>query len=114
MKSKYETFDRVRLLVKPLAERANDLEISRWLALEDPAPQYSHPQLSELAGRIVAAPEPDKKELHMVVFAGHRADEPGRSTARFPASCEAKARDLLFKENHWIADYRRLRIVAHK
>ena len=27
---------------------------------------------------------------------------------------EAKARDLLFKEDHWIADYRRLRIVAHK
>lgn len=44
---------------------------------------------------LVAAPEPDIKELHMVVFAGHRADEPGRSTARFPASCEAKARDLI-------------------
>jgi trans-aconitate methyltransferase len=27
---------------------------------------------------------------------------------------EAKARDLLFKEDHWIADYRRLRIIARK
>jgi hypothetical protein len=27
---------------------------------------------------------------------------------------EAKARDLLFKEDHWVADYRRLRVVAHK
>ncbi len=27
---------------------------------------------------------------------------------------EAKAHDLLFKEDHWIADYRRLRIVARK
>jgi len=27
---------------------------------------------------------------------------------------EAKARDLLFKEDHWIADYRRLRVVARK
>src|SRR5260370_28120781 len=27
---------------------------------------------------------------------------------------EAKARDLLFKEDHWIADYRRLRVVAYK
>jgi hypothetical protein len=27
---------------------------------------------------------------------------------------EAKARELLFKGNHWIADYRRLRVVAHK
>jgi hypothetical protein len=44
---------------------------------------------------LVAAPEPDKKELHMV--AGHRADEPGRSTPRFPASCEAKARDLILE-----------------
>jgi hypothetical protein len=44
---------------------------------------------------LVAAPEPDKKELHMVVFAGHRVDEPGRSIPRFPAGCEAKARDLI-------------------
>jgi trans-aconitate methyltransferase len=27
---------------------------------------------------------------------------------------EAKARDLLFKGDHWIADYKRLRVVAHK
>jgi trans-aconitate methyltransferase len=27
---------------------------------------------------------------------------------------EAKARDLLFEEGHWTADYRRLRIVAYK
>jgi trans-aconitate methyltransferase len=27
---------------------------------------------------------------------------------------EAQAHDLLFKEGHWIADYRRLRVVAHK
>ncbi len=57
---------------------------------------------AELANEIIlamdslmAAPEPDKTELHLIVFAGHRADEPGRSTARFPASSEAKARDLI-------------------
>jgi hypothetical protein len=27
---------------------------------------------------------------------------------------EVKARDVLFKENHWVADYRRLRVVAFK
>jgi hypothetical protein len=55
MKSKYECFDRSRLAVKPLAERSNDLEIGRWLALDDPAPDFSHPQLAELARRIAAA-----------------------------------------------------------
>ncbi len=55
MKSKYECFDRSRLTVKPLAERSNDLEIGRWLALDDPTPGFSHPQLPELAHRIAAA-----------------------------------------------------------
>ncbi len=55
MKSKYERFDRSRLAVKPLAERVNDLEISRWLALDDPAPDFSHPNLADLAARIVSA-----------------------------------------------------------
>jgi hypothetical protein len=55
MKSKYECFDRSRLAVKPLAERSNDLEIGRWLALDDAGPDFSHPQLPELAQRIAAA-----------------------------------------------------------
>jgi len=55
VKSKYELFDRTRLIVKPLAERRNDLRIERWLALEDPTPEYIHPQLNDLALRIVAA-----------------------------------------------------------
>jgi hypothetical protein len=55
MTSKYQCFDRGRLIVKPLADRANDLEIGRWLALDDPAPEYSHPQLPDLARRISAA-----------------------------------------------------------
>ena len=55
MRSKYASFDRSQLILKPLAERANDLEIGRWLALDDEAPDYSHPQLPELASRITAA-----------------------------------------------------------
>src|SRR5260370_11552735 len=55
MTSKYACFDRSRLIVKPLAERSNDLEIGRWLALDDAAPEYSHPQLPDLARRITAA-----------------------------------------------------------
>ena len=36
--SRYEIFDRSRLLVKPLAERKNDLQLERWLALTAPTP----------------------------------------------------------------------------
>jgi len=55
VKSKYELFDRSRLAVRPLAERAHDLEIGNWLGLEDATPEYTHPHLGELAGRIAAA-----------------------------------------------------------
>src|SRR5262249_31448109 len=55
VRSRYELFDRSRLVVKPLAERSHDLPIDRWLALDDPAPEYSHPQLSDVARRMVAA-----------------------------------------------------------
>jgi hypothetical protein len=55
MSSKYAAFDRSRLLVKPLAERVHDLNLDRWLALDDPAPPYSHPQLGEVAHRLIEA-----------------------------------------------------------
>jgi hypothetical protein len=55
MKSKYETFDRSRLLIKPLAERAHDMHLEDVLGLEDPTPAFAHPQLAELAQRIVGA-----------------------------------------------------------
>ena len=51
----YPTFDRSRLLVKPLAERQHDLHLDRWLALADPAPPFSHPGLAVVAGRLQAA-----------------------------------------------------------
>jgi hypothetical protein len=55
MGSKYEIFDRSRLLIKPLAEREHDLQLDRWIALDDPAPEFSHPQLADLARRLTAA-----------------------------------------------------------
>ena len=55
MKSKYEIFDRSRLSIKPLAERVHDMHLADVLRLEDPAPAFAHPQLPELAQRIVAA-----------------------------------------------------------
>lgn len=51
MPSKYPQFDRSRLQILPLAERVNDLDLSRWLPLEGGAPAYEHPDLQEVAGR---------------------------------------------------------------
>ena len=55
VRSHYETFDRSRLEIKPLAERANDLELDRWLALGDPTPPFAHAEPPAVAGRLQAA-----------------------------------------------------------
>ncbi len=55
MKSKYETFDRSRLRLRPLSERVNDLSLERWLALEDTAPPFDDPNLPEVARRLRSA-----------------------------------------------------------
>ncbi len=57
MPSKYPQFDRSRLIVKPLAERVNDLSLSRWLALEDATPPFESADLPLLATRLLAARE---------------------------------------------------------
>ena len=57
MGSKYEVFDRSRLLVKPLAERAHDLRVDHWLSLDDAPPPFSDPHLSGVARAIVDANE---------------------------------------------------------
>jgi hypothetical protein len=53
--TKYAVFDRSRLAIKPLADRTHDLHLDRWLALDDPAPAFAHPQLDEVARRLVDA-----------------------------------------------------------
>jgi len=53
--SRYPIFDRSRLLIKPLAERAHDLHLDRWLALEDPTPEFSHPDLPVVAERLASS-----------------------------------------------------------
>jgi hypothetical protein len=61
--SKYETFDRARLAIKPLGERKNDLEISHWLQLGDKTPAFEHVDLSEVASRLRAAKDSDAARL---------------------------------------------------
>jgi hypothetical protein len=55
MASKYPLFDRSRLRLRPLAERVHDLHLDHWLALEDAPLEYAHPQLQDVAARILAA-----------------------------------------------------------
>jgi hypothetical protein len=55
MNSKYGRFDRSRLLIKPLAERVHDLNLARWMELNDDAPAFAHPQLPEVAAALVTA-----------------------------------------------------------
>jgi hypothetical protein len=57
MPSKYETFDRGRLEIKPLGERKNDLEIGHWLKLGEATPPFEHADLAEVAARLRAAKE---------------------------------------------------------
>lgn len=55
--SKYQVFNRERLLIKPLAERAHDLPLGRWAALDEPMPEFAHPGLGTVADRLSAARE---------------------------------------------------------
>ena len=55
MKSKYESFDRSQLLIKPLSERKHDMGLDYVLKLDEPAPEFSHPQLQTVAQRLMAA-----------------------------------------------------------
>src|SRR5438132_14366179 len=55
MKSRYEMFDRSRLRVQPLAARTNDLQLERWLALDDETPAFSHAHLRVVARKLTEA-----------------------------------------------------------
>ena len=55
MESKYELFDRSKLLIKPLSERKHDMQLDYVLGLDDNPPEFSHPQLAEVARRLVEA-----------------------------------------------------------
>jgi hypothetical protein len=48
-------FDRSRLRLLPLAERAHDLAIGNWLALDDETPRFAHDDLPHVAKRLAEA-----------------------------------------------------------
>jgi hypothetical protein len=69
MSSRYQMFDRSRLIVKPLAERHHDLELGNWLKLDDPTPPYQHADLPALAERLHRARETGAARILM--FGAH-------------------------------------------
>ncbi|MGH9661892.1 MAG: hypothetical protein ACRD96_25310 [Bryobacteraceae bacterium] len=69
MTSKYPLFDRGRLRVRPLSERRHDLDVSHWLALDDPAPAFSHPDLAPVARQFAAARE--RGAARILMFGAH-------------------------------------------
>ena len=66
MTSKYTSFDRSRLIVKPLAERTNDLALDSWLQLDDPAPAFEHADLAVVADRLQQARESGSARILML------------------------------------------------
>lgn len=55
MSTRYPTFDRSRLRLKPLAERLNDLEVGYWLGVDDQDAGWTHPDLDTVARRMAGA-----------------------------------------------------------
>ena len=66
MKSKYQSFDRSRLLIKPLGERKHDMDADYVLKLDGPVPEFSHPQLKTVAQRLLAAKEKGAARILMM------------------------------------------------
>ncbi len=67
-KPRYPQFDRTRLKLRPLSERTHDLELSHWLAPDDPAPPWDGPRedMARLAGRIRRARGGNKAVILMM------------------------------------------------
>jgi hypothetical protein len=64
--SKYATFDRSQLRVRPLADRVHDLDHTHWLRLEDETPPFFHPDLLVVADRLNHARASGKARILMM------------------------------------------------
>ena len=66
MSSRYQVFDRSRLLLRPLSGRVHDLQLSHWLSLADSTPEFVHPDLAVVATRILSARERGSARILMM------------------------------------------------
>jgi len=69
MHSKFPTFDRSQLRIKPLGERKHDMVLDYVLKLDEPAPAFSHPHLADVAQRLIAAR--DKGAARILMMGAH-------------------------------------------
>lgn len=52
----YKTFDRSRLMIKPISERIHDLHLPQMLvSIDDPVPDFSDPSIAKISAAIVEA-----------------------------------------------------------
>ena len=65
----YPTFDRSRLMLKPLTDRIHDLDRDVILALNDPIPSFDNSNLDILADRIIEAKK--KNATVMIMMGAH-------------------------------------------
>jgi hypothetical protein len=66
MKSKYPIFDRDRLTLRPLQERAHDMTVGYLLRLDDPVEDFQDPSVPLLAERLRQARERGAARLLMM------------------------------------------------
>ena len=52
MTSKYRVFDRNRLHLRPLGERNHDMDVGDLLHVDDGEPEFDHPHLPVVAGKV--------------------------------------------------------------
>jgi len=66
MKSKYPIFDRGRLKLRPLEQRAHDMDLGYVLQLDDPIAEFQDPSLPTIAQRLLEAREHGSARLLMM------------------------------------------------
>jgi hypothetical protein len=69
VKSRYEIFDRSRLLLKPLGERIHDLQRDRWIELGSETPAFDHPDLARVASQLRDAK--DRGSARILMMGAH-------------------------------------------
>jgi hypothetical protein len=62
----FPIFDRSRLHIQPLANRAHDLDLSTLLALDSPTPAFSHPALPVLGKRLIEGRRNNRARILMM------------------------------------------------
>ena len=69
MSTRYRTFDRSRLRIKPLAERRHDLDLSRFITPGEAAPVFVHPDLIQVTQRLKTARQ--KGAARILIMGAH-------------------------------------------